>query len=393
MKSYCKNIDITDEKFIEAAIWDCLTHRDRKDFGREDIQRIIAEYGTIDVMARKMSQELKERNLNLPPVRHDIRRDKSNGKLREIDIEDIWQQYYDYVAARALEPALAMLGYYQCGCVEGKGQVWGMQMLHGWTQKYRFFTHSDIRKCYPSIPQQKLFRFLKKHIKNDLLLWLIETLVTHTTKTGISIGSRLSITLCQLYLSQIYHHITQDFCKYRRGKRIQIIPALLIFMDDIYMASNSTSNLHKGERELARYAQEELGIYVKPDWTMVDTQESTLDCMGFRTQHDYTKMRRQNYEKTKRALRSFKNNPNIGTAQNLTSRTGNVRFTDSYHFRKKYQWKQTARQARRLISNESKIHGKTRTAGNLRGWQYDLLPDRAQSPGSGGQGPGDRGDA
>ena len=41
MKSYCKNIDITDEKFIEAAIWDCLTHRDRKDFGREDIQRII----------------------------------------------------------------------------------------------------------------------------------------------------------------------------------------------------------------------------------------------------------------------------------------------------------------------------------------------------------------
>lgn len=393
MKSYCKNIDITDEKFIEAAIWDCLTHRDRKDFGREDIQRIIAEYGTIDVMARKMSQELKERKLNLPPVRHDIRRDKSNGKLREIDIEDIWQQYYDYVAARALEPALAMLGYYQCGCVEGKGQVWGMQMLHGGTQKYRFFTHSDIRKCYPSIPQRKLFRFLKKHIKNDLLLWLIETLVTHTTKTGISIGSRLSITLCQLYLSQIYHHITQDFCKYRRGKRIQIIPALLIFMDDIYMASNSTSNLHKGERELARYAQEELGIYVKPDWTMVDTQESTLDCMGFRTQHDYTKMRRQNYEKTKRALRSFKNNPNIGTAQNLTSRTGNVRFTDSYHFRKKYQWKQTARQARRLISNASKIHRETRTAGNLRGWQYDLLPDRAQSPGSGGQGPGDRGDA
>ena len=392
MKSYCKNIDITDEKFIEAAIWDCLTHRDRKDFGREDIQRIIAEYGTIDVMARKMSQELKERNLNLPPVRHDIRRDKSNGKLREIDIEDIWQQYYDYVAARALEPALAMLGYYQCGCVEGKGQVWGMQMLHGWTQKYRFFTHSDIRKCYPSIPQQKLFRFLKKHIKNDLLLWLIETLVTHTTKTGISIGSRLSITLCQLYLSQIYHHITQDFCKYRRGKRIQIIPALLIFMDDIYMASNSASNLHKGERELARYAQEELGIYVKPDWTMVDTQESTLDCMGFRTQHDYTKMRRQNYEKTKRALRSFKNNPNIGTAQNLTSRTGNVRFTDSYHFRKKYQWKQTARQARRLISNESKIHGETRTVGNLRGWQYDLLPDRTQPAGSRSGGPGDRGD-
>ena len=379
MKSYCKNIDITDEKFIQEAIWDCLTHRSKRDYGREDIQRVIAEYGTIDVMARKMSQELKEKKLDLRPVRHDIRKDRSNGKLREIDIEDIWQQFYDYVAARALEPALAMLGYYQCGCVEGKGQVWGMQMLHGWTQKYRFFTHSDIRKCYPSIPQRKLSRFLRKHIKNDLLIWLIETLVTHTTKQGISIGSRLSIPLCQLYLSQIYHHMTQDFCRYRRGKRIQIIPALLIFMDDIYMASNSTSNLHRGEKELAKYAEAELGICVKPDWVMVDTHEATLDCMGYRTQHDYTKMRRCNYVKTKRALRSFKNNPCMETAQNLTSRTGNVKFTDSYHFRKKYQWKQTAKNARRLISNESKVHRDPEGINDIRGWQYSLLPDSSQS--------------
>lgn len=120
MKRYCKSIDITDTKFIESAIWDCLKNRDRRDFNRPDIQRVIEQYGTIDKMAGKMSQEIKSRHLELPPTTRSVRIDKSNGKLREIDVEDIWQQFYDYVAAHALEPTLVRLGYYQCGCVDGK---------------------------------------------------------------------------------------------------------------------------------------------------------------------------------------------------------------------------------------------------------------------------------
>lgn len=392
MVKYCKNIDISNKNFIEEAIWECLKNRDARDFYRQDIQRVIKEYGTIDKMAEKMSEDIQRRDLNLPPVFDDVRIDRSNKKLREITIEDIWQQFYDYVAAKALAPALTRLGYYQCGCVEGKGQIWGIKHIYGFAQKYRYATHSDIRKCYPSIPQEQLFAFLRRVIKNDDLIWLIETLVTHTMRektVGISIGSRLSIPLCQLYLSLLYHHM-EEFHRIRRGKKKKICEKILIFMDDIYIFANSTSNLHKAEKELTRYCSEELGLGVKETWTMIDLENATLDAMGFRINKGYVKMRRINYLRTKKALNKFRKNPNEKTAMSLISGTTNVKYSDSYRFRKKYQWKSAAKKARRLISHESKVRNKAAGSGNHCGWQYGLLPDSAQRAGSGSEGSGDR---
>ena len=392
MKSYCQNIDISDRKFIESAIWECLTNRDSNDYYRQDIKRVIAEYGTIDKMAAKMSEGIKNRQLNLPPVIPDTRIDRSNGKVREIVIEDIWQQFYDYVAANALKPTLVRLGYYQCGCVDGKGQIWGIQRLHGFTRKFRYVTHSDIRKCYPSIPQDKLFAFLAKFVRNDDLLWLIRELVTHTTPTGISIGSRLSITLCQLYLSQLYHHMESCY-KIRRGEKKPLIQRILIFMDDIYMVSDNASDLHKAQKEISRYVGEALGIEIKPGWKLVDTKNGTLDAMGFRVNPEYVKMRRVNYLRTKRAMDRFNRKPSMKTAQTLVAYTTCVKYSDSFHFRKKYHWKKTSRKARRLISHESKILNKTAGDKDNYRWQHRLLPNSTQCDGSGSNRPADSGDA
>ena len=378
MKSYCKKIDISDPKFIENAIWDCLTHRDPSDYYRPDIQRVIAQYGTIDKMAEKMSADIKKRVLNLPPTIEDTRIDRSNGKLRQIVIEDIWQQFYDYVAAHGLEPALVRLGYYQCGCVEGKGQIWGVKMLHGFAQKYRYITHSDIRKCYPSIPQDKLFAFIEKFVANKDLIWLIKELVLHTTpRGGISIGSRLSITLCQLYLSQIYHHM-ESFSKIRRGKKVPLCRKILIFMDDIYMASSNASDLRKAEKELIRFCEEEIGLEIKPDWTLIDTENATLDAMGFRINKRYIKMRRINYLRTKRSMMKFDKHSTFKNAKTLVTRTTNIKYSDSYHFRKKYHWKKKSREARRMISHEGKIYNKAAESIDNYRWQYRLLPNSTE---------------
>jgi hypothetical protein len=392
MKSYCKNIDISDTDFIEKAIWNCLSNRDRGDYHRQDIQRVIKEYGTIDKMAAQMSHDIKCRQLNLPPVIPDKRIDRCNGKLREITIEDIWQQFYDYVAANGLEPSLARLGYYQCGCVVGKGQIWGIQMLHGFLQKTRYVLHCDIKKCYPSIPQDKLFAFLAKFVRNEPLLWLIRELVTHTTEKGISIGSRLSITLCQLYLSQVYHHM-EGLHKTRRGKSRPLIDKILIFMDDIYITGNSISDLHKAKTELMRYCEKELSLSIKENWIVVDGINATVDAMGFRLNKDYTKMRRINYLRTKRSMDRFIKKPNMKTAQTLVSRTTNVKYSDSYHFRKKYQWKKISKKARRIISHESKVLNATAGGCNNDRWQYSLLPDSDKRRTGGSSGSGNTGDA
>ena len=66
--------------------------------------------------------------------------------------------------------------------------------------------------------------FLRKHIKNDILLWLIETII-NTFDKGLSIGSYLSQFLCNLYLSQLYHEISHmhKIRKSRRNKTSEYI--------------------------------------------------------------------------------------------------------------------------------------------------------------------------
>lgn len=378
MISYCKDIDITDQSFIEDAIWDCLRNRKQKEYYRKDVQRIIAEYGTIDVMAQAMRSELQAHSLNLLPTRRMTRKDKSNGKLRDIDVEDIWQQFFDYVAVHGLKPAMARIGYYQCGCMDNKGQVWGAQMIFGFAQKNKYAVHCDMRKCYPSVPQDRLFAFFRKIIRNKDLVWLIEKLTTHTTLKGIAIGSRLSITLIQLYLSQLYHHMTEECFKIRRGKRINLIEDIIIFMDDIYLFGNDARNLHMAVREMCRYSLKVLGLEIKDNWTLMDCAHATIDAMGFRVNREYIKMRRINYLKTKKSLKMFRAKPCMETAQELVSRTTNVKYTDSFHFRHKYHWKQHSRNARRLISRESKILNAAGCGCSQKGWQYGLLPDRPQ---------------
>lgn len=55
----------------------------------------------------------------------------------------------------------------------------------------RYAGQCDISKCYPSIDRYKLMEFLRKYIKNEPLLELIEMLIM-TFDTGLSIGSYLS---------------------------------------------------------------------------------------------------------------------------------------------------------------------------------------------------------
>ena len=50
--------------------------------------------------------------------------------------------------------------------------------------------------------------FLRKYIKNEPLLNLIEKLIG-TFEAGLSIGSYLSQYLCNVFLSQIYHEIAE----------------------------------------------------------------------------------------------------------------------------------------------------------------------------------------
>lgn len=165
-----------------------------------------------------------------------MRYDGNSGKLREIGVESIKQQIYNYVAVNALKELFERkIGKYQCASVPGRGHVYGKNAIERWIRKNpdktRAGAKADVRHCYPSINTRKLMRFLRKQVKNDDLLYLVETLIA-SYKQGLSIGSYLSQWLCNYYLSFAYHYAQQKLFKVqkRRGqeKRTRLFYKIII---------------------------------------------------------------------------------------------------------------------------------------------------------------------
>lgn len=219
MKKYCKNIDITDRTLISRAVYCCIDGK----YTRPDTIRMFSEYSgvkadkirslindlgkyyidpLINTVIDGIQQEIINKKIIIKPIWYKEKVDPSSFKIRKIGIQDIKQQIYDYIAVEGLHPLFCRIGEYQCAAIKGRGQIVGVKAIKRWMRNtnIKYAGKADIKKCYESISKQQMIKFLKKHVKNDLLLWLINKLIS-TFESGLSIGSYLSQFLCNLYMS------------------------------------------------------------------------------------------------------------------------------------------------------------------------------------------------
>lgn len=140
---------------------------------------------------------------------------------------------------------------HQYASIKDRGCLKGSRMIQRWmrNKSLKYFAKLDIRKCYPSIPQDKLIQFLEKHIKNDMLIWLIKELV-NSFKQGLSIGSFLSQYLCNLYLSQIYKELQEQSL----NKRLDELEHKIKTVENSFM--NNQEVYHNQSIEIRNHLQE-----------------------------------------------------------------------------------------------------------------------------------------
>ena len=251
MKKYCKKVDITDRALISKSVHQCLADKlKRRDTLRllssvtilspEQIYYLLYRGGRIAVdwcierVINDIHAEIIARNPKFPPIWYKKRKDPSSGKNREIGIQDVKQQIYDYVAVNALEPIGVRIGVHQYASIKGRGPVRGMKKIYKWMRDktLRYYGKFDVKKCFESISREKMMEFLSRYIKNDPLLWLVDTLLK-TFRKGLSIGSYLSQFLCNLYMSQLYHEISERMYHIRKrraggAERVNLVKHVLL---------------------------------------------------------------------------------------------------------------------------------------------------------------------
>lgn len=389
MKRYCKKVDITDRKLIQKAVHKCL----KKKYKRNDTQRMFSEYtglspefikGVLDEFGMEalrplietvvdgIREEIIQGNIHFAPMWYKEKIDASSQKARRIGIQNIKQQIYDYIAVEAMRDFLRRIGEYQCAALKGKGQSYGTKAIRRWmrNKNIRYAGQCDISKCYPSVDRNKLMEFLKKYIKNEPLLKLIEMLIM-TFETGLSIGSYLSQYLCNVFLSQIYHTIAEKMFRIRKKRngtveRIKLVAHQLFFMDDILILGTNAKDIHKAMKTVIQKAAE-MGLKIKDSWMVFTTVKKRkddghfIDIMGVRIYRHHITIRRRVFLRVRRAYKKAqalikqKKRIPVWLARKCVSYKGILDHTNSQNIERRYNTSKTIRKCKGVISYESKV--------------------------------------
>lgn len=311
--SSCKNIDILDVETILPWVMDCI-HRHKK---RYDFRKMLIQIGGMtrkqycDALknpvgfmepARKIAEEairrIKSKDLELKPINVKTRIDKSSGKVREIGCEDAMQQIFDFIAVGAADEIFQRrIVPQQWSSVKGRGPSYGVRMIQNWIQKDNraaryaeahgrsysrkcvYFVVLDIRHLYESIKIDVFLRRFRKDCGNNTLYWLWEELL-RTFPNGLLIGSAISQWAAQYIMSYLYRHV-MSLHTYRRGKQISLTYASGMYMDDTLLIGPNRKNLKMAARSLTKYAWNEFGLTVKPNWQICRLEDTPIDMMGY----------------------------------------------------------------------------------------------------------------
>lgn len=340
----------------------------------------------VEEVINKLQTDIIFHELEFVPIEYCDRVDSSNGKMRHIGIQDVYQQICDYVAVYGLEDLFRRFGEYQCASIKGRGQSYGIRAIKRWRRKnggFKYFGKADVRHCFESINIDRLLAWMNKRIKNPTLMWLVEKLL-RTFECGLSIGSYLSQHLCNLYMSILYHFLSEDesmFLK-RREKKTHLIDHVLFYMDDIFISGNNKSGMKKAMRLLCKKATE-LGLTIKTTWFVRDIdKDKFVDMMGVKIYESHVEIRKSVWRRIRRCMIRINELIRFGKIIPLTlcrkflSYYGLLKNTDSVFAIKKYRVKKLLKVTKGVVRNESKNRCKTRccpiTASNGQGLYQNL---------------------
>ena len=376
MKRLCKDIDITDRGLISRAVSACLKDKYKRNdtikyisqvagIKEKYVRYIYRRYGKpamkpfTELIITELQNEIINGQVSFPAIWYREKIDGSSGKIRRIGIQNIKQQLYDYIAVEGLHPVLRRIGEYQYASIKGRGLTKGKDVISSWirNKEMRYFVKLDVRKCFESIDQQKLLTYLSCHIKNDLLMDLIKTLISSFEK-GLSIGSYLSQYLCNLYMSVIYHEIMENMYRIRKGKReikrTNLVKHCLIYMDDILMIGSRKRDLEKAAKLVTQKAAE-MGLEIKPNYQVREITGNYIDMLGYKIYRTHTEIRKRTFLRIRRAFCKARKNLTVVIAKKCLSYYGYLKHTNSKRIQRRWKVKKIIKKCKGVMRNESKI--------------------------------------
>lgn len=251
----------------------------------------------MDVMLKQIQEMLREGRYEIKSSDYTTEKILDKGKEREL-----WKlPYYPHRIVQwaimlQLEP-IFMKVFCNHTCASLKGR-W-IHYAYNLTKKYmrneikcKYCLKIDIKKFYPSINHKVLKELLRRKIRCERTLKLLDQIIdSYPWEKGIPIGSYLSQYLANYYLAYFDHWIKEEkWCKY-----------IVRYMDDIVVFWENKEKLHKLLYEMREYL-EKIGLEIKDNWQIFPSRIRGVDFVGYRFFGKYILLRKRTCNRMKRKL-------------------------------------------------------------------------------------------
>ena len=358
-----------DKAFIRDAILRAAKHKTK----RRSVRRVLNNLDgyvekTYALIAGGLFRPSKPREREIY--------DESSQKRRVIQVVPFWPDgVMHWMLVLAMQDVL-MRGMYHWSCASIPDR--GGSRVHGYIERAmrrdqsgtRYGAELDIRQYYPSISIRRLMRALRRKIKDERFLRLVETVLRACGK-GLAIG----FYICQWLANFFLEPLDRFICS---------LPGVKYFaryMDNITLLGPNKKTLHNAVREIGKFLRRALGLTLKDSWQVYRTtftraaaeRHAQLDArrqllrrprmvaaVGYRYSHSRTLLRKRNLLRLTRQCRRIRRRQKEGaqipfrSAAGLLSRIGQLRHCDSCHIRATYVDPIGVRKLKEVVRHESK---------------------------------------
>ena len=159
----------------------------------------------------------------------------------------------------------------------------------------RYALKIDIEKYYPSVDNAKLKIIVRRKVKCQRTLWLLDNIID--SMNGLPIGNYTSQHFGNLYLNEFDWMVKQSLKP----------TAYFRYCDDIVFMDDMKSKLLACKVKATAWLSK-LGLKIKPTWNIYDIYKNGIDFVGFVFTPFNTRLRKSIAVKFKRTCKNLSNN-------------------------------------------------------------------------------------
>ena len=339
-KTY-KNIysEIYSLKNLFFAEKEARKHKTKKDY----VQKFEINF---NFNLLNLYKELKNQTYQPVPLKTFILRDPKTRKISKSDFRD---RVVHHALVRIIESIFDKSFIYDsCANRIRKGNLFALKRFdkfkrkvshngktNGWfnnNQVKGYCLKADIKHYFEEVNHEILFSIIKRKIKDEKTLWLINKILNNTqngeaSRKGMPLGNLTSQFFANIYLNELDY-----FVKHKLRAEYYIR-----YVDDFVILHQSRAQLEIWEREIESFLKNKLKLELHPEKTKIIPISKGIDFIGFRTFYYYKLLRKRNIQKMFSKIKEYKKDKIIKEKilEIFQGWKAYSKWADSYNLRKR----------------------------------------------------------